>query len=84
MTLEEAIIFLTPMQRHILADYAFGDSEYHWTNADGDVVAEGYSGRRSYVVINPSEGRGSQYFDTEEVDVLSASMNRGQRSKIDA
>lgn len=66
MTLQEAIDFLTPMQRHVLADYAFGDSEYHWTNEAGDVVAEGYSGGRSYVVINAGEGRASQYFETEQ------------------
>jgi hypothetical protein len=84
MTLEEAATFLTSMQRHVLADYAFGDSEYHWTNEAGEVVAEGYSGGRSYVVINAGGGCASQYFETEEdARKLQACGQRGTFSRND-
>lgn len=44
MNFEEAKALLNAATRWELRDHAFGDTEFGWTDSDGNHIAEGYSG----------------------------------------
>lgn len=44
MNFEEAKTLLNSATRWELRDHAFGDTEFGWTDAQGNHIAEGYSG----------------------------------------
>lgn len=69
LTFEKATGLLRTAHRDTLSDSLFGDAEVGWYK-DGQEIACGYFGRRSYVTFHPTASYRSTSFKDDEAKQL--------------